>query len=85
MHSEIDRLNQNINMGELNIRSEEDRSSRLREELLTVREELNKLYLSHDMLEQQKLEADILISSLEKTKGRQIILKLKDCKDFFYS
>ncbi|XP_045461010.1 rootletin [Harmonia axyridis] len=69
LQSEIDRLNQNIDLGEMNIRSEEDRSSRLREELLTVREELNKLYLSHDMLEQQKLEADILISSLEKTKA----------------
>ncbi|ENN80568.1 hypothetical protein YQE_03011, partial [Dendroctonus ponderosae] len=42
--------------------------SRIREELLTVREELHKACLSHDLLEQQKLEADSLISSLEKVK-----------------
>lgn len=42
--------------------------SRIREELLTVREELHKTCLSHDLLEQQKLEADTLISSLEKVK-----------------
>ncbi|KAH1021371.1 hypothetical protein HUJ04_010892 [Dendroctonus ponderosae] len=40
----------------------------LNQELLTVREELHKACLSHDLLEQQKLEADSLISSLEKVK-----------------
>lgn len=41
----------------------------MREELLTLREELNKTYLSKDMLEQQKLETDGLISQIEKNKG----------------
>lgn len=51
------------------MRSEEDRCSKMREELLTLREELNKMYLSKDMLEQQKLETDGLISQIEKNKG----------------
>lgn len=51
------------------MRSEEDRCSKMREELLTLREELNKTYLSKDMLEQQKLETDGLISQIEKNKG----------------
>lgn len=68
LQSEIDRLNQDADLREISLRGEEDRCSRMREELLTVREELNKLYLSHDMLEQQKLEADNMISNLEKIK-----------------
>lgn len=51
------------------MRSEEDRCSKMREELLTLREELNKTYLTKDMLEQQKLETDGLISQIEKSKG----------------
>lgn len=70
--SEVDRLNQEAELREITLRGEEDRCSRMREELLTVREELNKLYLSYDMLEAQKLEADNLISSLEKIKGKAI-------------
>lgn len=71
LQTEVDRLNQDSDLREINLRAEEDRCSRMREELLTVREELNKLYLSHDMLEQQKLEADKLISALEKSKGNR--------------
>lgn len=41
----------------------------MREELLTLREELSKAHLAKDMLEQQKLETDGLISQIEKTKG----------------
>lgn len=51
------------------MRSEEDRCSKMREELLTLREDLNKTYLAKDMLEQQKLETDGLISQIEKNKG----------------
>lgn len=69
LHGEIDRLNQEASIREIGLRGEEDRCSRMREELLTTREELNKLYLAHDMLEQQKTEADNLISSLERTKS----------------
>lgn len=42
----------------------------MREELLTLQEELNKTYLTKDMLEQQKLETDALISQIEKSKGK---------------
>lgn len=72
LENEIVRLNQDGDLREINLRGEEDRCSRMREELLNVREELNKLHLSYDMLEQQKLEADSLISSLEKTKSMYI-------------
>lgn len=41
----------------------------MREELLTLREDLSKAYLAKDMLEQQKLETDGLISQIEKSKG----------------
>lgn len=70
LQSEVDRLNQEADIREINLRGEEDRCSRIREELLSVREELNKLYLSHDMLEQQKFEAENVITSLEKAKGK---------------
>lgn len=72
----MDRLNHEAEMREMNLRNEEDRCSRMREELLSVKEELNKLYLSHDMLEQQKLEFSNLVSSLEKSKGMYIIAKI---------
>lgn len=60
---------------ELSLRSEEDRCSKMREELLILREDLNKAYLAKDMLEQQKLETDELISQIEKSKGILHILK----------
>lgn len=41
----------------------------MREEILTLREDLSKAYLAKDMLEQQKLETDGLISQIEKSKG----------------
>lgn len=54
---------------EMNLRAEEDRCSRLREELLTVREDLNKAYLAKDMLEQHKSEAEALLAQVEKNRG----------------
>lgn len=72
MQAEIERLIQEASLREISLRGEEDRCSRIREELLTVREELHKLYLSHDMLEQQKIEAENVISNLEKTKGGKL-------------
>lgn len=62
---------------ELSLRSEEDRCSKMREELLTLREDLNKAYLAKDMLEQQKMETDELISQIEKNKGILYILTKK--------
>lgn len=56
---------------ELNLRSEEEKCSKMKEELLTLREDLNKAYLTKDMLEQQKLETDALISQIEKSKGKE--------------
>lgn len=54
---------------ELTFRSEEERCSKLREEFLTLREDLNKANLAKDMLEQQNSEANNLISQIEKNKG----------------
>lgn len=51
------------------LRAEEERCSRLREETITLREELNKVYLSRDILEQQRIEADNLVVCLEKHKA----------------
>lgn len=59
----------NIHSREMNLRAEEDRCSRLREELLTVREDLSKTYLTKDMLEQQKSEVEALLAQVEKSRG----------------
>lgn len=40
----------------------------MREETITLREELNKLYLSRDLLEQQRIESDGLLTMIEKQK-----------------
>lgn len=77
LQSEIDRLNQEGNLCEISLRGEEDRCSRIREELLSTREELNKLYLSHDLLEQQKIEHENVIANLEKAKGTNKKLDLE--------
>lgn len=74
LQTEVDRLHQDANIREINLRTEEERCSRLHEELLTAREELNKMYLSRDMLEQQKMESDGLIAALERTKGIYLLL-----------
>jgi len=54
---------------ELNLRSEEEKCSKMREELVTLREDLNRAHLTKDVLEQQKLETDAIISQIEKNKG----------------
>ncbi|XP_059612125.1 rootletin isoform X1 [Phlebotomus argentipes] len=54
---------------EMNLRAEEERTSRLREETITLREELNKVYLSRDLLEQQRMEAESLLALTEKQKA----------------
>lgn len=40
----------------------------MREETITLREEINKLYLSRDLLEQQRLESDGMLLIVEKQK-----------------
>ncbi|XP_030369241.1 rootletin [Scaptodrosophila lebanonensis] len=66
---EIQRILKDKNITELNLRSEEDRSSRLREETISLREELNRVSLNRDLLEQQRIESDNLINMLEKQKS----------------
>ncbi|KAG8232603.1 hypothetical protein J437_LFUL010724, partial [Ladona fulva] len=56
---------------EINLRTEEERCSRLREDLLTVREELNGALLAKDLLEQQRSEGDSLMSQIEKSRGNK--------------
>ncbi|XP_070063358.1 rootletin isoform X2 [Drosophila virilis] len=65
---EIQRILKDKNITEMNLRSEEDRSSRLREETISLREELNRVSLNRDLLEQQRIESDNLINLLEKQK-----------------
>lgn len=57
-------------------RAEEERSSRMREETITLREELNKLYLSRDLLEQQRIESDGLLTMV-KSHSLNFILDLQ--------
>ncbi|ALC47431.1 Rootletin [Drosophila busckii] len=66
---EIQRILKDKNITEMNLRSEEDRSSRLREETISLREELNRVSLNRDLLEQQRIESDNLINLLEKQKS----------------
>ncbi|XP_066581176.1 centrosome-associated protein CEP250 [Prorops nasuta] len=88
LKNELDRLSKELELRELNIRSEEDKHSKIREENLTLREELNKTYLDKDMLEQQKLETDQLITQIEKTKSdleleiERILLEKSDLQEF---
>ncbi|XP_046805055.1 rootletin isoform X2 [Lucilia cuprina] len=66
---EIQRILKDKNITELNLRAEEDRGSRLREETISLREELNRISLNRDLLEQQRIESDNIINLLEKQKA----------------
>lgn len=70
LQSEADRLQKEGEIREMSLRGEEDRNTRLREEILIVKDELDKLYLNKDMLEAQKMESDNLIMHLEKNKSK---------------
>lgn len=71
----------------MNLHSEEEKCSRMREELLTVREDLSKTQLTRDMLEQQKIETDGLLSQIEKSRGsleldfERVILEKSDLQE----
>lgn len=41
----------------------------MREDIVTLREELNKLYLARDLLEQQRIESDEMLAIAEKQKA----------------
>ncbi|XP_073992313.1 ciliary rootlet coiled-coil, rootletin isoform X3 [Rhodnius prolixus] len=81
---EIEQLKKEAGIREMNLQGEEDRCSRLKEEILTLREELNKAYLAKDLLEQQKSETDSLLSQIDKTRGdielelEQVLLEKSD-------
>ncbi|XP_055529661.1 rootletin isoform X2 [Wyeomyia smithii] len=68
VESELQRVQKDKDLQEMNLRAEEERSSRLREETITLREELNKLYLARDLLEQQRIESEGLLNIIEKQK-----------------
>lgn len=53
----------------MSLRQEEERGSQAREELIMAREELSKLQLSSELLEQHKAEAETLFAQAEKSKG----------------
>ncbi|XP_026278331.2 rootletin isoform X2 [Frankliniella occidentalis] len=69
LQSELDRLSKDGEMREVSLRAEEDRGSRLREELLTVREELSRAHLAREVLEQHKDDSESVIAQMEKAKG----------------
>ncbi|KAL0881925.1 hypothetical protein ABMA27_001684 [Loxostege sticticalis] len=66
LNAEVDHLHREASNRESILRAEEERSTRLRTELVSVREDLNKTTLCRDLLDQQKLEADAIISQMEK-------------------
>ncbi|XP_067617480.1 rootletin isoform X1 [Eurosta solidaginis] len=66
---EIQRILKDKNIIEMNLRSEEDRGSRLREEIISLREELNSVSLNRDLLEQQRIESENIINLIEKQKA----------------
>uniref|UniRef100_A0A0K8UUX9 Rootletin n=1 Tax=Bactrocera latifrons TaxID=174628 RepID=A0A0K8UUX9_BACLA len=66
---EIQRILKDKNILEMNLRSEEDRGSRLREETISLREELNNVSLTRDLLEQQRIESENIINLIEKQKS----------------
>ncbi|XP_058462467.1 rootletin isoform X2 [Malaya genurostris] len=68
VENELQRVQKEKDIQEMTLRAEEERSSRLREETITLREELNKLYLSRDLLEQQRIESEGLLNLIEKQK-----------------
>jgi rootletin len=70
LRDDVERMNRDAEMRESNLKAEVDRCGRLREDLVNSREELNKLYLAKDVLEQQKLDSDNDISLLEKCRSK---------------
>lgn len=87
LQRELEQIKKDNELRELSFRSEEDHCSRMREELVTIREELSCTYMAKDMLEQQKLESDSLITQIEKNKGdlelelERILLEKSDVQE----
>jgi len=66
---EIDRLLKEIDIRMLSENDVQDRCSCLKEELISIKEELNQVYLDKELLEQRCLELEILQAKMEKNKG----------------
>ncbi|XP_045535415.1 rootletin [Papilio machaon] len=66
LNAEVDHLQREATNRESVLRSEEERSSRLRSELVSVREELNKAALARDLLDQHKMDTDSILSQMDK-------------------
>lgn len=66
---EIDRLLKEIDIRILSENEVQDRSSCLKAELISIKEELNQVYLDKELLEQRCLELEVLQSNMEKNKG----------------
>ncbi|XP_065332594.1 rootletin [Cloeon dipterum] len=69
LRDDVERMNRDSEIREANLKAEVERCGRIREDLINAREELNKLYLAKDVLEQQKLDSESDISLLEKSKS----------------
>lgn len=67
---EIDRLLKEIDIRILSENEVQDRCSCLREELISVKEELNQVYLDKDLLDQRCLELEVVLTKMEKIKGK---------------
>ncbi|XP_058802315.1 rootletin [Phymastichus coffea] len=69
LQCELDRVNKDCESREASLRAEEERSSKLREEILSVAEELNKAQLAKEVLEQNKIESECYLAQVEKSKA----------------
>lgn len=59
---------------ELTNRMTEDRCSQMLEELLTIKEDLNRVRLDKELMEQNRAEGQSLLAYLEKTKSNFVSL-----------
>jgi len=80
---EIDRLLKEIDIRMLSENDVQDRCSCLKEELISVKEELNQVYLDKELLEQRCLELEILQAKMEKNKGFTIYNIFYTMKNIF--
>lgn len=71
---EIDRLLKEIDIRILSENEIQDRCSCLKEELISIKEELNQIYLDKELLEQRCLELEVLQTKMEKNKGHFYII-----------
>lgn len=66
---EIDRLLKEIDIRILSENEVQDRCSCLKEELISIKEELNQVCLDKELLETHCLELEVALAKMEKIKG----------------